>query len=97
MDDVFSIDADTLFEQMQPTSEAKDAMFNTSALIAADEGAMISGDDIADAIERAKANGTSIAKELRQVENASLAVTIEPGPGIVERAERSSSRKKKRD
>lgn len=95
MEDLFGIDPEEMMEHMSSADNEDEAMFKLNTLVFADEGHKISGDDIADAIERAKANGTPIAHELKTLEKATVNVQVTPGDGVIEKAERLGGRSKK--
>lgn len=75
MEDIFSIEAETLLDEMRSTENEEEAMFSLNTMVMADEGTTISGDVFVDAIERARERGSSIAKELQGLKNARVAVT----------------------
>jgi hypothetical protein len=71
-----------------------DAPFKLDTLIMADEGATISGDDLADLIAEAKAKKVPVASLVHKLPNANVQVIVSPGPGVVEQASRTGKRGK---
>jgi hypothetical protein len=83
---------------MAPKSGCKEeeTPIKIDSLLIADEGTTISGKDLYDAIQRAKAKGVTIASELRNIPNAKLRTIVTPGPGVVEQAPRTGGRNRKK-
>ena len=74
----------------------EEAVLGMSTIIMAEDGSTLSGEHIYDMIKRAKEEGRTFASVAREVENANVRTIITPGPGVVEMAERSGGRGKKR-
>jgi hypothetical protein len=96
MEDVFSTDPETMLDNLISTDNEDEAMLNIDTIVQADAGETISGDDLATAIEQAREKGSSIAAELKGLKKASVSVQMTPGPGVVEKAERTGGRGTKR-
>lgn len=74
----------------------ENAPFKIDTLVMAEEGKTISGDDIFNIIQEAKAKRVTIASLVHKVQNATnIRVTVAPGPGVVEQASRSKRKKPK--
>ena len=71
-----------------PATDEADGMFNLQSMAMAEEGKMISGDDIYELIQEAKAKGVTVASLLHKLPNAHTRVIVTAGPGVVEQAPR---------
>lgn len=71
----------------------EEAPFSIDSFVIAEEGKTISGDDLYDVIEEAKAKGVTVASLLHKVPNAKTEITVSPGPGVVEQSPRSRGKK----
>lgn len=81
---------------MTGTSEGKEehALLSLSTIIMADEGATISGDALAGLIEQAALKRVPVSSLLHKIPNASVEVTVSPGPGVVEQTPRTGRAKR---
>jgi hypothetical protein len=77
-------------------TEKTEKMFNMQTVLIAEEGNLISGDDIADMIEESKRTGVSIAKLSQKLEGVRQQTVISPTEQLVEHSERSNPRKKQK-
>lgn len=59
----------------------------------AEGGATISGDDLYEIIQEAKAKGVTVASLMHKLKNAKTQVFVSPGPGVVEQAPRTGRKK----
>lgn len=73
------------------------APFKMDTMIIADEGASMSGEDIYNLMERAKAEGVTFASLAHTIPNSSAQTIISEGPGVVDPAPRKGVRGSKRD
>jgi len=74
---------------------SEEAPFKIDTLAIAEEGKTISGDDLYEIIQEAKAKGVTIASLMHKLPNAHARVIVTPGPGVVEQAPRSGRKKNK--
>ena len=82
---------------MNGTSDGNedDAPLKLDTIIMADDGAVISGDDIADLIEEAKRRRVPVTTLVRSLPNVSVQTVVSPGPGVVEQTPRGGRGKRK--
>jgi hypothetical protein len=89
---------DALSEEMLPeiinsaTIRADDddpSVLSISSVVQAEEGHLISGDDIADLIEEAKRKKVALSSLLHKLPNARAQIIVSPGPDVVDKAPRS--------
>jgi hypothetical protein len=73
----------------------ENAPFKIDTLVMADEGKTISGDDLYNIIQEAKAKKVTIASLMHKIPNANVRVMVTPGSGVVEQATRSKGKKPK--
>jgi hypoxanthine-guanine phosphoribosyltransferase len=59
----------------------------------AEEGKTISGDDLYEIIQEAKAKNVTVASLMHKLPNTQTRVFVTPGPGVVEQAPRSGRNK----
>jgi hypothetical protein len=76
--------------------EANAGLIDLSTIMIADPGTTISGEDIYNLIQAAKAENVTVTSKLRGLKGASVATLVSAGPGVVAQAVRSG-RKRKRD
>lgn len=81
-----------LIDKMESVSDIDSAQFHINIMIEADEGSLISGDEIADLIEEKKRTGVPLAKLVQKLKNVKIRTIISPGPGVPEIAPRSKNR-----
>ncbi len=90
---------DDLAEQIVNTTVAGDdydeAPFKIDTIAMAEEGKSISGDDLYNIIQEAKAKGVTVASLMHKLPNAQAQIFISPGPGVVEQAPRTGRKKDK--
>ncbi len=72
------------------TDAQDEAHFKLDTFVKADEGTLISGDDLAAIIEEAKSKGVTVASLLHKLPNVSIQSVVTPGPGVVEQSLRNS-------
>lgn len=93
MQDIFdNMNSDDLLAGMHATDDMSKATFRLSNIVTADEGHIISGDDIADLVEESKRTGVPMARLLSRLSNATHRVFIEPGPAVPVAAKRNKHR-----
>lgn len=89
---------DALSEEMLPeiinsatirTDDADPSVFSISSVVQADEGHLISGDDIADLIEEAKRKKVALSSLLHKLPNTRSQTIVSPGSDVVDKAPRS--------
>ena len=66
-----------------------EAPFKIDTIALADEGQTISGDDLYEIIQEAKAKNVTVASLIHKLPNARTRVIVTPGPGVVEQAPRT--------
>jgi hypothetical protein len=71
------------------TDEEDPSVFNISTVVQAEEGHLISGDDLADLIEEAKRKKVALASLVHKLPNARSQVIVSPGSDVVDKAPRS--------
>lgn len=71
----------------------EDAPFKLDTIAIAEEGKTISGDDLYQIIQEAKAKGKTVASLMHKLPNAKSRTFVSPGPGVVEQAPRSRRKK----
>ena len=79
---------DVLLSKASKSPDPKNAGLSISSLLIADEGHTIDGTQLAELIEQARAEGTTVASLLHKIPNASARTLISPGPAVVEQASR---------
>lgn len=80
----------------QSGDDEDEALLELETLVMADPGTTISGDDIANLIEEAKAKGVTITSLLPKLKDTRIQTMVTPGPGVVEQAPRSSRKRRPR-
>lgn len=77
------------------TNSEDDAALHLDTIVIADEGATISGDDLYEIFQEAKAKGVTVASLMHKlpIKNASARVFVTPGPGVVEQAQRTGRKR----
>jgi len=71
------------------TDEDDPSVFSISTVVQAEEGHLISGDDIANLIEEAKRKKVALASLVHKLPNARSQVIVSPGSDVVDKAPRS--------
>jgi len=89
--------AELMVETAEATSEPSEAAVNIETFVMAEPGKSISGDDIADLLEKSRETGETMAKLLRKLPNAKVTSIVSPGPGVPEMAKRKGGRGSKDD
>ena len=81
----------TLLDHASAEGNATLADFQFDTIVQAEEGKMISADDVKDLIDGAREKGIPLASliKARGVPNARAITIVTPGPGVVEQANRS--------
>ncbi len=75
------------------SNESDEAHFKLDTIAMAEEGKKISGDDLYQIIQEAKAKGVTVASLMHKLPNAQTRVIVTPGPGVVKQAPRSGRKK----
>lgn len=86
-----TVEALVLNSVSSPSEEQASIKLDTIAM--ADDGATISGDDLYQIIQEAKAKGVTVASVMHKLKNARTQVYVTPGPGVVEQAPRTGRKK----
>lgn len=76
-----------------PGDATDEAPFKIDTIALAEEGQTISGDDLYEIIQEAKAKNVTVASLMHKLPNARTRVIVTPGPGVVEQAPRSGRKK----
>lgn len=86
---------EALVADSQSTNSEDDAALHLDTIVMADEGTTISGDDLYNIFQEAKAKGVTVASLMHKlpINNASTRVFVTPGPGVVEQAQRTGRKK----
>lgn len=74
-------------------NDSDEAHFKLVTIAMAEEGKTISGEDLYQIIQEAKAKSVPVASLVHKLPNARTQVIITPGPGVVEQAPRSGRKK----
>lgn len=78
-----------LLSKSSKSPDPEHAGLSISSMLIADDGHTIDGSALADLIERARAEGVTVASLLHTIPNASATTIISPGPAVVEQAPRN--------
>lgn len=84
-------------ENMKLLGAPGNAPLHFSTLILADEGKTLSGDEIVDAINRAKAMNVPVTSEIHKISNSRTRTIITPADNVVKKTIRSSRKNRKKD
>jgi hypothetical protein len=89
--------ADEMLEEIVKTTvpshdNESEAHFKLDTIAMADDGKTISGDDLYEIIQEAKAEGVTVASLMHKLSNANTQVIVTPGPGVVEQAPRGGGK-----
>ena len=76
-----------------PSKASNNAPFKIDTIAIAEEGKTISGDDLYEIVQEAKAKGVTVASLMHKLPNAQTRVIVTPGPGVVEQAPRAGRKK----
>ncbi len=76
-----------------PGNEEDAAPFKLDSIAMAEEGKTISGEDIYQLFQEAKAKGVTVASLIHKLPNARTQVIVTPGPGVAEQAPRAGRKK----
>ena len=94
MNDVLNDDTvESVVNATVPGDASKEAPFKIDTIAMAEEGKTISGDDLYEIIQEAKAKNVAVASLMHKLPNAKTRVIVTPGPGVVEQAPRSGRKK----
>lgn len=70
-----------------------EASLKLDTIVMADEGTTISGEDLYQIIQEAKANGVTVSSLMHKLTNVRTQIVVTPGPGVVEQAPRTGRKK----
>ena len=70
------------------------APINLDTFIMAEPGKTISGEDLYNLIQAAKAEGVSVASRMHELKGVSVQTLVSPGPGVVRQATRSGRKRR---
>jgi hypothetical protein len=73
--------------------EAENAPFKLDTFVLAEPGNSISGEDLDNLIQKAKAEGVTVSSKLRELKGVSVQTIVSPGPGVVRQAPRSGRKR----
>ena len=79
--------------RMNPSEEMESALVRFRTNIVAEPGKKISGNDLYDLIQAAKAEGVTAASNMHELKGASVLTLVFPGPRVVRQATRSGRKK----
>lgn len=89
MQEMMSIDPEILLNFMQKADDETNCIYNIQALIEAEPGKTLSGNEIADLFKKSKELNVPIAKLIKELKNVGSATTfIMPGPRVPRQAGR---------
>jgi hypothetical protein len=74
--------------------EAESAPIKLDSIIMAEPGKTISGTDLYNLFQKAKAEGVTATSKLRELKNVSVQTFVSPGPGVVRQASRSGRKRR---
>ena len=80
-------------EHVVRASDVESAPIRLNTLIMAEPGKTISGDDLYNLFQAAKAEGVTVTSKLHELKGVSIQTFVLPGPGAVQQATRSGRRK----
>lgn len=84
---------EALVEHSASVENEGEASLSLDTIVMADEGETISGNDIYEIIQEAKAKVVPVAGLMHKLKNARTRVLVTPGPGVVEQAPRAGRKK----
>ena len=84
-------------EHVVRASDVESAPIRLNTLIMAEPGKTISGDDLYNLFQAAKAEGVTVTSKLHELKGVSIQTFVLPGPGAVQQATRSGRRKRRGD
>lgn len=88
---------DDTVEALVALGEAADnedeASLKLDTIVMADEGTTISGEDLYQIIQEAKAKGVTVSSLMHKLKNVKTQIVVTPGPGVVEQAPRTGRKK----
>lgn len=94
MADVLNDDTvEALVLQGTSAPDEGEASLKLDTIAMADEGTTISGDDLYEIIQEAKAKGVTVTSLMHKLKNAKTRVYVTPGPAVVEQAARTGRKK----
>jgi hypothetical protein len=94
MNDVLRDDmADRIVNLTTPDGPSDEAPFKIDTIVMSEEGTSISGEDLHNLIEEARAQNVTIASLIHRLPNTRSQIIITPGPGVVEQAPRTGRKK----
>jgi hypothetical protein len=73
--------------------EAEKAPIKLDTIIMADPGTTMSGEDIYNLLQAARAEGVTATSKMRELKNVSVRTTVSAGPGVVQQAPRSGRKR----
>jgi len=76
-----------------PGNDGDEAHFKLDTIAMAEEGKTISGEDLYQIVQEAKAKGVTVASLMHKLPNARTRIIVTPGPGVVEQAPRAGRKK----
>lgn len=89
MQEMMSIDPETLLNSMQKAVDETNSIYNVQTLVEAEPGKTLSGDEIADLFKKSKELNVPVAKLIKELKNVGSATTfITPGPRVPRQAGR---------
>jgi hypothetical protein len=94
MNDVLRDDmAERIVNLTTPDGPSDEAPFKIDTIVMSEEGTSISGDDLHNLIEEARAQNVTIASLIHRLPNTRSQIIITPGPGVVEQRRGQDARK----
>jgi hypothetical protein len=76
--------------------EAESAPIKLDTIVMAEPGKTISGEDLYNLFQKAKAEGVTATSKMRELKDVTVQSFVSPGPGVVRQATRSGRKKKRR-
>lgn len=76
--------------------EVESAPIKLDTIVMAEPGKTISGEDLYNLFQKAKAEGVTATSKMRELKNVTVQTFVSPGPGVVRQATRSGRKSKRR-
>lgn len=94
MSEVLNYDTvEALLARSEAADNEGEASLKIDTIVMADEGTTISGEDLYQIIQEAKAKGVTVASLMHKLKNVKTRAFVTPGPGVVEQAPRTGRKK----
>lgn len=95
MQGLMNMVADNNLRNLKTASDTASAQYHMQTIVNATPGTTLSGNEIADLMNKSNRTGIPIATLARRLKNASIKTFIEPGPDIINKSSRTTRNKRK--